>query len=130
VLVNEAFCALAGMTREEMIGKTEYDLYSAEEAAGFLAIDDKVFQSRNPIQTEESFTDSNNVCKTLLTNKRVIETATGELLLVGTIHDISELRATQRKLEGAVNHRVRDSDPRQPRRKNGICSHLCRPQRL
>ena len=104
VLVNEAFCALAGMTREEMIGKTEYDLYSAEEAAGFLAIDDKVFQSRNPIQTEESFTDSNNVCKTLLTNKRVIETATGELLLVGTIHDISELRATQRKLEGAVNH--------------------------
>ena len=104
ILVNSALENLVGLKRDDILGKNDFDLYSPEEAAGFIEADEKVFQSRQPIQYEEVITDSDNVTKTLRTSKNVIETSTGELLLVGTVHDITELRAAQTKLEDAVNH--------------------------
>ena len=48
VLVNNAFVELVGLEREEILGKNDFDLYSPEEAAGFIQTDEKVFQSRQP----------------------------------------------------------------------------------
>lgn len=104
LLVNTALCELVGLDRSAMIGKTDFDLYSPEEAAGFFETDERVFESRKPFEYEEVITDSNNISKTLRTTKNVYETSSGELLLVGTIHDITELRATQNQLEDAVTH--------------------------
>ena len=104
VLMNAAFEELVGMKRSDIMGKSDFDLYSPEEAAVFVRADRKAFESRQPVEYEEVITDANNVTKNLRTSKIVIETSTGELLLVGTVHDISELRAAQTKLEDAVNH--------------------------
>jgi len=104
VLLNNSFCELLGKDRNEIIGKTDFDLFPAEQVTGFFEIDEKVFDQQKSIEIEEVITDSNGNTKTLRTTKGVIETATGELLLVGTVHDISELRATQNQLESAVNH--------------------------
>ena len=113
VLMNNAFCELLGKDRNEIIGKTDFDLFPAEQVTGFFEIDEKVFTLRRSIETEEVITDSNNNTKTLRTTKSVIETASGELLLVGTVHDISELRATQNQLESAVDHlsKIAHTDP-------------------
>lgn len=104
VLVNQALADLVGLDRNEMMGKTDLELYSPEEASAFLEADEYVFRTRSPVQYEEVITDSNNVSKALRTTKNVIETASGELLLVGTVHDITELNAAQTQLEDAVNH--------------------------
>ena len=104
VLINNALCELVGLDRSAMIGRDDYDLYSEKEAAGFFEADERVFESREPFEYEEIITDSNNVTKSLRTTKNVFETSTGELLLVGTVHDITELRATQNQLEDAVSH--------------------------
>ena len=39
ILVNKALAELVGLNRDEMIGKTDFDLYSAEEAAAFKEVD-------------------------------------------------------------------------------------------
>lgn len=104
ILLNKALADLVGMDRSEMVGKTDFDLYSPVEAAAFLEADERVFRTRTPVQYEEVITDSNNVSKALRTTKDVIETSSGELLLVGTVHDITELNAAQTQLEDAVNH--------------------------
>ena len=104
ILVNKALEELVGIDRSEMVGKTDFDLYSPEEAVGFIESDDMVFESRNPVEYEEVITCANNVSKSLRTHKTVIETSSGELLLVGTVHDITELRGIQTQLEDAVNH--------------------------
>lgn len=104
LLINTALCELVGLDRSAMIGRNDYDLYSEKEAAGFFEADERVFESREPAEYEEVITDTNNVSKNLRTTKNVFETSTGELLLVGTVHDITELRATQNKLEDAVTH--------------------------
>jgi len=104
ILLNKALADLVGLDRDEMIGKTDFDLYSPVEAAAFLEADERVFRTRTPVQYEEVITDSNSVSKALRTTKNVIETSSGELLLVGTVHDITELNAAQAQLEDAVNH--------------------------
>ena len=104
VHANNAFVELVGLDRSDMVGKTDLELFSREEATGFIESDEQVFKSRQPVEYEEVITDSNNVTKILRTHKNVIKTSAGELLLVGTVHDITELRGAQTKLEDAVNH--------------------------
>lgn len=104
VLLNQAFADLIGLDRSEIVGTTDYELYSQEEAAAFIEADEGVFRTRKPVQYMEVITDSNNNCKALRTTKNVVETASGELLLVGTVHDITELHAAQTQLEDVVNH--------------------------
>ena len=104
ILVNKALADLVGLDRDDMIGKTDFDLYSPEEAAAFMQADERVFQNRTRVHYEEVITDSNNVSKAIRTTKNVIETSSGELLLVGTVHDVTELNAAQTQLEDAVNH--------------------------
>ena len=103
-LVNDALCELVGLTHEDMIGKTDFDLYSRAEAEEFCAGDELVFESKTEVAYEEVLTDASNNSRNIRTIKNVYRTSDGEELLVGTLHDITELRKTQSKLEDAVNH--------------------------
>ena len=104
LLVNDALCELVGFTPAEMIGKSDSDLYSKEEAEKFYAGDEEVFRSKVESECEEVITDTANVSRNIRTIKNVYQTETGELLLVGTLHDITELRKAQDHLEDAINH--------------------------
>ena len=104
LLVNDALCELVGFSPAEMIGKTDFDLYPLEEAEEFCAGDEQVFNSKTEVSYEELLTDASNVARNIHTIKNTYLTEDGELLLVGTLHDITELRKTQSKLEDAVNH--------------------------
>ena len=51
---NQFMLDLFGLaSREEIIGKNSYDLYSPETAEEMRALDKKVLESDGPIQTEE-----------------------------------------------------------------------------
>ncbi|HVF83454.1 MAG TPA: PAS domain S-box protein [Sphingomicrobium sp.] len=53
--VSASFTALAGRAKEEIIGKSDFDLFPRELANSFAAEDDSVRSSRQPMRFEEQF---------------------------------------------------------------------------
>jgi len=58
VLVNQALCDLVGRTSAELLGKTDYDFFPAEQADSFRNVDTEVLRDgRAAVIDEESLTD-------------------------------------------------------------------------
>ncbi|HEX7667620.1 MAG TPA: PAS domain-containing protein [Polyangiaceae bacterium] len=115
VLVNRAFCELLARTRDELIGKTDYDYFPKEQADFFRAKDVEMFTTRLSVQVdEEPMTDGAGAGHVLATTKVPLFGANGEVThLVGIIHDITrlkaaeeELRITNQELERRVEERT------------------------
>lgn len=53
MLVNRRFENLTPMSREEIIDKTDYDLFPREQADAYRAVDLRVLTAGNPIEAEE-----------------------------------------------------------------------------
>jgi len=99
---NDAFCQLTGLTREQILGKSDQDLFLPAEAAEFQAADRLVLQSGEAQIHEESMTDASGVTKIVLAKKTRIQDALGNCYLVCTIQDITELRRRETELERAI----------------------------
>ncbi len=99
---NDAFCQLTGLTREQILGKSDQDLFLPAEAAAFQAADRLVLQSGEAQIHEESMTDASGVTKIVLAKKTRIQDALGNCYLVCTIQDITELRQRETELEAAI----------------------------
>lgn len=50
---NELFCRELGVNRNEVVGKTDYDLYSSSRASGYVADDQSVLEDNRSFQTIE-----------------------------------------------------------------------------
>jgi len=99
---NDAFCQLTGLTREQILGKSDQDLFLPAEAAAFQAADRLVLQSGEAQIHEGSMTDASGVTKIVLAKKTRIQDALGNCYLVCTIQDITELRQREIELEAAI----------------------------
>ncbi len=100
VLVNRAFCEMAGYRREEMLGKTDYDFFPKTEADFFRAKDEEMFTTAQMVAIEEEpITDVQGVVHILATTKVPLHGDAGEIThLVGIIHDITTLKAAETAL--------------------------------
>lgn len=100
VFLNDAFVQMVGFSREQMLGKTDYDLFPREEADFFREKDEQMFRERRRIVIEEEpITDSSGVVHVLTTTKVPMFDHTGEPThLVGIIHDISQLKQAETAL--------------------------------
>ena len=56
LLVNQALCEFTGIPRERFIGKTDADLFSADQACTFNTMDRLVFETRRANTNEEIHT--------------------------------------------------------------------------
>lgn len=90
VLVNNAFCTMMGCSREQLIGKSDYDFFFKEQADVFWAKDAEVFASGTENLNEELFTDSHGVTRTILTKKTLYTDKNGQKFIVGSIRDVTE----------------------------------------
>ncbi len=98
VLVNQAFCSLAGRPRDELLGRTDFDLFPKDEAEAFRARDERVFASGEPDQVEETIT-AIGPRRTIATTKAPLRDEHGQVaFLVGVIHDISRLKQAEESL--------------------------------
>ncbi len=69
VLVNQEFCNLTGSTKEELIGKSDFDFWPADEAKIFIKVDKEVLRTGRTIVNEEKITSPNGKVHDLLTVK-------------------------------------------------------------
>jgi PAS domain S-box-containing protein len=99
VLVNDAWLRLVDKTREEALGKTDYELFSAEEARIRCQKDDEAFASPSAIEDEESVTDSHGKELNVLTRRSAFTIPGDRRLVVGISSDISEISRAKSRIE-------------------------------
>ncbi|MEH2323637.1 MAG: PAS domain S-box protein [Nostoc sp.] len=88
VLLNDAYCDFVGHSREELIGKSDYDFFSQAEADVFREKDELVFTTNIANESHDFFTDAQGITHLISTKKSCFEDETGNKFLVGTIRDI------------------------------------------
>jgi PAS domain S-box-containing protein len=69
VLVNEAYCAMRGRSRAELLGRTVDDFVPAPEARIYRERDRIVFESGRTDRNEEIFTNGSGQVRTVVTHK-------------------------------------------------------------
>ena len=97
-LVNQAFCDLIGRPREAVLGRSDHDFFSKEEADVFQAKDDLVLRTGEANVNEEIVTDGQGSSRIMVTKKSMFLDESGRRFLVGTIRDVTEVKGAQREL--------------------------------
>ncbi len=99
VILNDACCSFIGLPREQLLGKTDYDFFSEQEADIFWEKDDLVFSTGTENVNEEKLTDTSGKLHIISTKKALFNHfATQEKYLVGIIRDITEIKQAEEKL--------------------------------
>ena len=99
VTVNDSFCEFTGYSRENLAGKTDYDVFPEGEAAIFLEKDRDVLRTRQENENEELLTDSQGKTHTIVTKKALYVNASHEEFIVGAIRDITQRKKTEQALQ-------------------------------
>lgn len=94
---NTAFWALLG-PEERVRGKTDYDLFPKEQADAFWEGDNKIFETGEAHDAEETLRgrDGNDI--RIRTRKMPFTMANGEKALVGIIRDVTQQREFEEEL--------------------------------
>ncbi|HZJ18934.1 MAG TPA: PAS domain-containing protein [Pricia sp.] len=106
ILVNKSECEFLGVTGpEELLGKTNHDLYNEEDANALRKQDLKVMEALIPLLSHEIVIRNKNGEKiTLLTSKIPLLDESGKASgLIGISLDISDLKQKEEELHDLVN---------------------------
>lgn len=106
VVLNEAYSKFLGKPVEELIEKSDYEVFPEHEADVFWQQDEMVFKYASEFEHEEEFTNSKGITYQIATKRSLHKDAAGNLFLVGVIRDIThrkhlenELRKTTQELK-------------------------------
>jgi diguanylate cyclase (GGDEF)-like protein/PAS domain S-box-containing protein len=95
LIMNDSMCKFMGLPREQLIGKSDFDLVPVEQAEIFWGVDDHVFATGEENENEEQHTDSQGNVRTIVTTKRLVHVGDGIPLLVAVITDITAFREAE-----------------------------------
>ncbi|GFZ82026.1 hypothetical protein GCM10011531_10500 [Aquaticitalea lipolytica] len=99
LLVNDAFCDIFNLSKENIIGKTLAEDVAPEEMEMFLRIDKQVLSTGEENINEESLTIDGLDKKIISTKKSRFIDEKGNKFLIGIIRDISERKKVEVELE-------------------------------
>lgn len=102
--VNDAFCQLFGLDRDDIIGKTLAEKVTPEERESFLKIDKQVLDHGVENINEESLTLRDGQTQRISTRKTRFVNSEGKKFLVGIIHDVTERDKSQQELNSAKEY--------------------------
>jgi len=103
--VNKAWCELTGISKEEAIGHTDYELFPAGEAEGYAEHDLRSAMGEKP-ECEEQLTHRDGRVRQLFSRKGRLQTADGTVRLFGSSTDITELK----RREGELRESLRNNE--------------------
>ncbi len=98
VLNNDAYCALTGRPREQILGKTDRDFFPTEQVEVFWKYDRDVLESGVETVNEETLTDARGAVRTIVTKKTRYIDPTGRRFIVGVVRDITD----RKRMEDAL----------------------------
>ncbi|VVE55369.1 EAL domain-containing protein [Pandoraea sputorum] len=105
--VNAPACAMLGCPAHDIVGRTDREFLTAARAERSVRVDRDVLASGETRTLEESVTDADGRCRTLLTRKqRVVVPGSGEPLVLAVITDVTELRQAERWRHGEAHYRA------------------------
>ena len=97
-IFNDAACKAIGRPREELIGKSDYDIFPKEQADVFWEKDNLVFETGETSINEEEITWQGK-SHTISTKKSLFkDSITGKRFIVGTVRDITERKQIEKTL--------------------------------
>ena len=98
VLVNDAFCKMMGLPREEMLGKTLAEEVTPEERESFLRIDWQVLADGIENINEEEMTVRGGETHILSTRKSRFIDENGDKFLICVVRDITDQKKAEENL--------------------------------
>ncbi|MEO1184446.1 MAG: PAS domain S-box protein, partial [Cyanobacteria bacterium J06636_27] len=90
VLVNDAYCNFIGRSREEIIGKSDFDLFDNEIADASWEQDEFIFTTSKQNESDECITDSLGQKHYISIKKCVFKDEFGSLFLINTIRELTQ----------------------------------------
>ncbi len=91
VFANDVMCKFLGKTKEELYGKTDYEIFPEEEAKVFWNIDKKILETGQEHINEEPVTVYNEITYYIRVRKTLHTDKNGNKFIIGTVMDITEL---------------------------------------
>jgi PAS domain S-box-containing protein len=101
ITVNEEFCSLVGKSREQILGTTDFDHFSEEQARAAWHHDDNAFASGRPETTAPRMRDGAGARRWLLTRRCSARLPDGGRILIGIITDVTDIKTAQRQMQDA-----------------------------
>jgi PAS domain S-box-containing protein len=100
VLANDRFCEISGVTREALLGKSDYDFFPKEEADVFWKMDNKVLSFGKENFSDEYLTNSSTGETIFLnTKKSLYENEKGEQFVIAIGRDLTGYKKAQDALK-------------------------------
>jgi PAS domain S-box-containing protein len=88
---NQALCRIIGMSRNEIIGRTDYDLFPREKAEHFIRRDGMIFRTNRPYKNEEWMVYPDGQKRKFEVYKAPFHDSDGNILgLIGISRDITD----------------------------------------
>ncbi|MEH2302161.1 MAG: CHASE2 domain-containing protein [Nostoc sp.] len=110
IVLNEAYCRFIGYPNKLLIEKSDYDFFPKHEADVFREQDDLVFQTQQPQENEEEFTNADGQTHQIATKRSLHKDAAGNLFLVGVIRDITQHKLMEEHLRRTADELSRSND--------------------
>jgi hemerythrin-like metal-binding protein/PAS domain S-box-containing protein len=98
IVLNDAFCQMLGKPRDELLGKSDYDFFSKEQADIYWSQDALVLKSTDVEINEDEFKSGDTTRQVSTSKSSFINPTTGNRNLVGTIRDITEQKLAEQTL--------------------------------
>ncbi|MBI1396399.1 MAG: PAS domain S-box protein [Betaproteobacteria bacterium] len=100
VLLNEAALAMHGWTRDQVIGRTDREIFPPERAERYLAEDRALLDGGEDLTVEEpQYVANRGAGVWIVKSKRCVSLPDGRRLIVGAHVDISERRRAEQETE-------------------------------
>ncbi|MGB3652483.1 MAG: PAS domain S-box protein, partial [Rivularia sp. (in: cyanobacteria)] len=115
VLANDAYCNFIGRSREEIIGKSDFDLFDNEVADASWEKDEFIFTTFNQNESDECITDATGERRFVSIKKCVFKDEQDNKFIIVTIRELTQqinqqfqvearLRSSKQFLEQILNH--------------------------